>query len=73
MKTNIRFCAGILEQSMGTRNRVGIGLSYQPAISNMYKVAYSRKCVYFRNVAGDPEGLSVKQNLKMRNFRLGQK
>jgi hypothetical protein len=24
-------CAGILEQSMGVRNRVGIGLSYRPA------------------------------------------
>jgi hypothetical protein len=24
-------CAGFLEQSMGARNRVGIGLSYQPA------------------------------------------
>ncbi len=24
-------CAGILEQSMGTRNRVGIGLSYRAA------------------------------------------
>jgi hypothetical protein len=24
-------CAGILEQSMGARNRVGIGLSYRPA------------------------------------------
>jgi hypothetical protein len=24
-------CAGILEQSMGTRNRVGTGLSYLPA------------------------------------------
>jgi hypothetical protein len=23
-------CAGILEQSMGARNRVGIGLSYRP-------------------------------------------
>ncbi len=27
----ISSCAGILEQSMGTRNRVGIGLSYRPA------------------------------------------
>jgi hypothetical protein len=26
-----RSCAGILEQSMGTRNRVGIGLTYRPA------------------------------------------
>jgi hypothetical protein len=25
------FSAGILEQSMGARNRVGIGLSYRPA------------------------------------------
>ncbi len=25
------FCAGIFKQSMGARNRVGIGLSYQPA------------------------------------------
>jgi hypothetical protein len=24
-------CAGILEQSMGARNRVGLGLSYRPA------------------------------------------
>jgi hypothetical protein len=24
-------CTGILEQSMGARNRVGIGLSYRPA------------------------------------------
>jgi hypothetical protein len=28
---NHRICAGILEQSMGTRNRVGIGLSDRPA------------------------------------------
>jgi hypothetical protein len=26
-----RPCAGILEQSMGARNRVGIGLSYRPS------------------------------------------
>jgi hypothetical protein len=26
----IEFSAGILEQSMGARNRVGLGLSYQP-------------------------------------------
>ncbi len=39
MKTNIRFCAGILEQLMGGAwNRGGIGLSYQPAIRNMFKV-----------------------------------
>jgi len=25
------YCGGIFEQSMGTRNRVGIGLSYRPA------------------------------------------
>ncbi len=29
------YCAGIFEQSMGTRNRVGIGLSYQPARLHM--------------------------------------
>ncbi len=27
----VQYCAGILEQSMGARNRVGIGLSYRPA------------------------------------------
>jgi hypothetical protein len=27
----LHFCAGILEQSMGPRNRVRIGLSYRPA------------------------------------------
>jgi hypothetical protein len=27
----IRYSAGILEQSMGARNRVGIRLSYRPA------------------------------------------
>jgi hypothetical protein len=27
----LTFSAGILEQSMGARNRVGIGLSYRPA------------------------------------------
>jgi hypothetical protein len=26
-----RLCAGIFKQSMGTRNRVGVGLSYRPA------------------------------------------
>jgi hypothetical protein len=25
------YCAGTLEQSMGARNQVGIGLSYRPA------------------------------------------
>ncbi len=27
----VKFCSGILEQSMGARNRVGIGLSHRPA------------------------------------------
>jgi hypothetical protein len=31
------FCAGILEQSMGVRNRVGIGLSYWPASIELFK------------------------------------
>ncbi len=30
-KEKLLNCAGILEQSMGARSRVGIGLSYQPA------------------------------------------
>ncbi len=30
-------CAGIFKQSMGTRNRVGIGLSYQP--TRLHRVA----------------------------------
>jgi hypothetical protein len=30
-------CAGILEQSMGARNRVGTGLSYQP--SRLHRLA----------------------------------
>jgi hypothetical protein len=29
--SNLAYSAGILEQSMGTRNRVGIGLSYRTA------------------------------------------
>ncbi len=29
--TNSSCCAGILEHSMGARNRVGIGLPYRPA------------------------------------------
>ncbi len=28
---DIAICAGILEQSMGARNRVGIGLTHRPA------------------------------------------
>ncbi len=28
---DMQYCAGILEQSMGASNRVGIGLSYQPS------------------------------------------
>ncbi len=27
----VLYCAGIVEQSMGAKNRVGIGLSYRPA------------------------------------------
>ncbi len=30
-------CAGILEQSMGARNRLGIGLSYRPARARICK------------------------------------
>ncbi len=33
----IGFSAGILEQSMGARNRVGIGLSYRPARAGIFK------------------------------------
>jgi hypothetical protein len=30
-------CAGILEQAMEARNRVGIGLSYRPASAGIFK------------------------------------
>jgi hypothetical protein len=33
------FCAGILEQSMGARNRVGIKLGYRP--SRLHRLAES--------------------------------
>jgi hypothetical protein len=34
-------CAGILEQSMGARNRVGIVLSYRQAIDGIFKLLRS--------------------------------
>jgi hypothetical protein len=34
-------CAGILEQPMGARNRVGIGLSYRPARDCIFKLRRS--------------------------------
>ena len=36
-----RNCAGILEQSMGARNQVGIGLPYRPAIDCIFKLLRS--------------------------------
>ncbi len=36
-KVELESCAGILEQSMGARNRVGIGPSYWPA--RLYRLA----------------------------------
>ncbi len=32
----VQYCAGIFEQSMWARNRVGIGLSYRPARASTY-------------------------------------
>jgi hypothetical protein len=29
-KSNLSYCAEIFKQSMGARNRIGIGLSYRP-------------------------------------------
>jgi hypothetical protein len=37
--------AGILEQSMGARNRIGIGLSYRPA--RLHKLAESIPWYWF--------------------------
>ncbi len=34
-------CAGILKQSMGARNRVGIGLLYRPARARIFKLLRS--------------------------------
>ncbi len=34
-------CAGILEQSMGAKNRVGIGLSYRPGRLHVHRLAES--------------------------------
>ncbi len=38
---NINLSAGILEQSIGTQNRVGIGLSYRPARPRLRRLAES--------------------------------
>ncbi len=35
------FSAGILEQSMGARNRVGVGLSFWPAKDGIFKLLRS--------------------------------
>ncbi len=40
MLTEFIDCAGILEQSMGARNRVGIGLSYRPARLHVHTVGW---------------------------------
>jgi hypothetical protein len=37
----IGFCAGIFKQSMGARNRVGIGLSDRPARARIFKRLWS--------------------------------
>jgi hypothetical protein len=39
LEVDFRCCAGILEQSMGIRNRVGVGLSYLPA--SLHRLAES--------------------------------
>jgi hypothetical protein len=40
-----QFCAGILEQSMRARNRVGIGLSYRPARARICKRLWSLESI----------------------------
>ncbi len=49
-----RFCAGILEQSMGARNQVGIGLSYRPSRARICNCIRSPgiDSVSLRSVAG---------------------
>ncbi len=37
-KNETRICAEIVEQYMGARNRVGIGLSYRPAMQATYRL-----------------------------------
>ncbi len=42
----LKQCAGIVEQSMGARNRVGIGLSYRPtSVGNFSPAMGARKQV----------------------------
>ena len=45
-------CAGIFKQSMGARNRVGIGLSYRPArLEKLYwnwKLKYENKAIFYK-------------------------
>jgi hypothetical protein len=49
-----RLCDGIFKQSMGARNRVGIGLSYHPAR------LHSTKYVYIKSTA--PQSMSPRPN-----------
>jgi hypothetical protein len=52
-------CAGILEQSMGARNRVGIGLPYRPA--RLHRLAES----FFGINAWAPSGVRLHRKIRL--------
>jgi hypothetical protein len=65
---NLIPCTGILEQSIGARNRVGIGMSYRPA--RLHRVAESIPWNRFLGSKNTVSGIKSTVYDKLGNLRL---